>query len=167
MATLANSGRTLPNVGGDLNVWGSLNNALHIGADADLYVRPSDYDFAGYKLHDAVVEDIAEQVHNAGNVSGAVTLDYTNGHWQYATLTGNVTSLTVNNWPASGKGGWLTLELVQDGTGSRTLTLGSAYDTPGGSGVTLSTAAGARDVLYLRTRDGGTTVLVSVEKAFA
>jgi hypothetical protein len=88
-------------------------------------------------------------------------LDYDNGNYQYATLTGNVSSLTINNWPASGDGAWMTLELIQDGTGSRTLTLGSAYKTAGASGVTLTTTASKRDKLYLQSRDAGATIDVT------
>ena len=36
---------------------------------------------------------------------------------------------------------------IQDGTGSRTLTLGTDYESAGGSGITLSTAGGATDII--------------------
>jgi hypothetical protein len=108
----------------------------------------------------ARVQDTSETAYNAGNISGAVSLDYTNGQYQYATLTGNVSSLTINNFPASGSGGWMTLELIQDGTGSRTLTLSSAYKKAGDA-ILLSTTASARDKLYLQTRDAGTTIDVT------
>jgi len=117
--------------------------------------------FADKVLSRAKMKDTSETVYNAGNISGAVTLDYENGNYQYATLTGNVTSLTINNWPASGAGAWMTLELIQDGTGSRTLTLGSAYKTQGAAGVTLTTTASKRDKLYLQSRDAGTTIDVT------
>lgn len=59
------------------------------------------------------------------------------------TLTGN---LTLAN-PAIKLGQSGAIVLYQDGTGSRTLTLGSSWSSPAGAPV-LSTAAGAMDILY-------------------
>lgn len=61
------------------------------------------------------------------------------------TLTGNVSLANPTNGVA---GGVYTIVFIQDGTGNRTLTLsGSGYKT--NKTITLSTAAGARDVLTL------------------
>jgi len=60
------------------------------------------------------------------------------------TLGTNVTLANPSNVTAGQTG---TIFLVQDGTGSRTLTLGSNYDFAGGTAPTLSTAAGAVDRL--------------------
>jgi hypothetical protein len=130
-------------------------------AQNETLVKTENQNFTDKELSRAKLKDTSEVVYNAGNISGAVSLDYTNGSYQYATLTGNVSSLTISNWPASGTGGFMTLELIQDGTGSRTLTLGSAYKTAGTSGVTLTTTASKRDKLYLQTRDAGTTIDVT------
>lgn len=123
--------------------------------------------FADYEVSRAKLKDTSETAYSVGNVSGAVSIDYTNGHWQYATVTGNITSLTITNPPATGSGGWLTLELIQDGTGSRTISLSSTYKTAGGTGIVLSTAASSKDLVHLTTRDAGTTWLTRIEKAFA
>ena len=115
----------------------------------------------------ASFRDCSERAYSVGNVSGAVTLDYTNGHWQYMTLTGNITSLTINNPPASGEGGFLRLEMIQDGTGSRTLTYNTGtYKEVGGAAVVLTTTASATDEVYLWTRDGGTTWRISANLDF-
>ena len=126
--------------------------------DSEAATKTVDLDFAGKVLSDAEVKDLSEDTHDLGTTSGAVVIDYTNGHYQYATLNGNVTSVTINNFPASGKVGFLTLELTQDGTGSRTISLSSAYKTTGGAGITLTTTAAAIDVLRFETRDAGTTI---------
>ena len=158
-----NFNNPLVNNATDADLWGGYLNSNWDSTDSVLNTRTQDYNFAGYKVDDGKFIDCSETAYSLGNISGAVTIDYENGHWQYATVNGNITSLTINNLPASGNGAWLTLELVQDGTGSRTLTLSSAYKTAGGAGITLSTAASARDLLHLTTRDAGTTVFARLE----
>lgn len=155
--------KPLVNNSTDQDVWGGYLNTNWNDLDSILNLRTQNYDFAGYKLIDATLEDCNEVAYSLGNISGAVAIDYENGHWQYGTVTGNITGVTVSNWPSSGEGAWLTLELVQDGTGSRTLTLSSAYKTAGGAGITLSTAASARDFVHFTTRDGGTTIFARLE----
>lgn len=140
------------------DLWGATLNTLLLVLDSEAGTKTVDLDFAGFKAKTSELIDTQETTNSLGNISGAVAVDYTNGHYQYGTVTGNITSLTISNWPASGKTGWLTLELTQDGTGGRTIALTSAYKTIAGGGVTLSTAASARDLLRFETRDGGTTI---------
>lgn len=66
------------------------------------------------------------------------------------TLTANCT-LT---FPAAGAGKSFSLELVQDGTGSRTVTWPGNVLWPGGSAPTLSTAAGSVDDFAFVCFDG-------------
>lgn len=95
-------------------------------------------------------------VHNHGNVTGAVTVDWDNGNMQRMRLTGAVT-LTFSN-PTAGRRYLLILE--QDGTGSRLVTWPTirwfAGITP-----TLSTAATAIDQIALAyiTTNAGTEYL--------
>lgn len=159
--------KPLVNNATDADLWGGYLNTNWDDVDGILNLRTQNYDFAGYKLIDSQLEDTSETAYSLGNISGAVAIDYENGHWQYGTATGNITSVTVSNWPASGKGAWLSLEIIQDGTGGRTLTLSSAYKTAGGGGITLSTDASAKDLVHLTTRDGGTTILARLEAAFS
>lgn len=101
--------------------------------------------------------------YSVGNITGAVTLDYNNGNLQYATATGNISSLTINNFP---DGGSMTLEITQDGTGGRTLTYStSTYKTAGGTTFALSTGAGEVDDIYLRKR--GSIIKLSGAKDFS
>lgn len=161
MTALSDLGLTAPTVGADNDTWGDENNVVLEGIASETITKTVNQNFADKVISRAKLKDTSETVYNAGNISGAVTLDYENGNYQYATLTGNVTSLTISNWPASGAGAWMTIELIQDGTGSRTLTLGSAYKTPNAAGVTLTTTASKRDKLYLQSRDAGTTIDVT------
>lgn len=128
--------------------------------DGNLVTATKNKSFADKDVSRANLKDCSVEVNAIGNTSGAVAVDYEDGNTQTLTLTGNATSLTISNWPASGDEGVLKLYITQDGTGSRTLSLSSAYKTPGGSGVTLSTGAADVDVLVFTTLDGGTTVYV-------
>lgn len=118
----------------------------------------TDIEGNGKTIEDFVILDASEIAYDLSSISGAVAVDYENGHYQHGIVTGNISGITVSNWPASGKAGWITLELTQDGTGSRTLTLSSAYETVGGAGITLTTTSGAKDKIRMETRDGGTTI---------
>jgi hypothetical protein len=70
------------------------------------------------------------------------------------TLTGNCT-ISITG-PTAGQGWSATFILRQDGTGSRTVSWPAGTVWPGGSEPTLSTAAGAIDIVVLMTVDGGT-----------
>lgn len=142
----------------DADLWGGYLDGNWSSLDTLLATRNKDYTFADYKITSPAMQDVAEIAYDLGNISGAVTVDYTNGNYQYGTLTGNITSLTITNPPISGRVGFLTLELNQDATGSRTLTLNSlVYLTPSDAPIVLSTTASAKDKLRLETRNAGTT----------
>lgn len=168
MTNTTNFGQYLPAVNDviDQDQWGEENNALHEFWDEELALRTLDYDFSGFNLINPVAKNFSESSFGAGNISGSVTLTYSNGNYQYAILTGNISNLTISGWPASGTLGFMTLELNQDGTGSRLLSLPSNYKTPAGAGITLTTSAMAVDFLYLTTRDGGATINTSSNKDF-
>lgn len=152
----------------DEDLWGDPQlNGNWAAVDTILNIRTQPYDFGGFKLDDAEIVDAAETVNDLGNISGAVVVNYEDGHVQHGILTGNISSLTINNFPASGKGGYLTLELSQDAPGSRTLTLSAAYLTAGGAGISLSTGSNALDRLTFTTRDAGTSILTTIEQDFS
>lgn len=77
-----------------------------------------------------------------GNITGSTTFDRKTGSFFTATLTGNVTAVMTASTVHSAR---MTWELIQDGTGSRTLTLPSNAST--GVALTLSTTANAIDIL--------------------
>ncbi|KKN24765.1 hypothetical protein LCGC14_0891500 [marine sediment metagenome] len=112
----------------------------------------------GNVVSDVELKDISETVATDATFTGVETLDYTEGAYRKLTLTGNVTSLTIDNWPASIKVGSLTLRIKQDATGGRTITWPAATDWAGGTAPTLSTAANAVDFVMLWTDDAGITV---------
>ena len=76
--------------------------------------------------------------------TGSVTLNFAEHQNFVLTFTGNVT-LANPTTETVGQSGFIAC--IQDGTGSRTLSLGTDYETAGGSGITLSTTAGATDLV--------------------
>ncbi len=76
--------------------------------------------------------------------TGSVTIDFSAHQNFVLTLTGNVT-LANPSTESVGQAG--VFVFIQDGTGGRTISLGTDYETAGGAGLTLSTAASAVDVV--------------------
>lgn len=94
-----------------------------------------------------------------------VTWDYaTQGNEATVTLAGN-RALSITNLPA-GKVVYLTLEVIQDATGSRTLTLPAATKViSGGVGAVSLTASGsATDIISFRWN--GTTLFATIGKNY-
>lgn len=82
---------------------------------------------------------------NAGNSGTSKTIDWNDSNVQTLTLNGNVT-LTLSN-PIDGMA--YNLILIQDATGSRTVTWPGTVEWPSGTAPTLSTAASSIDVVTL------------------
>jgi len=96
--------------------------------------------------------------------TGSVTLDFAANQNFVLTLTGNVT-LANPSTEQVGQAG--VIVCIQDGTGSRTLSLGTDYETAGGAGITLSTAGGAVDVIPYFVKASGSIQLGAVQLAFS
>ena len=96
--------------------------------------------------------------------TGSVTLDFGANQNFVLTLTGNVT-LANPSTEQVGQAG--VMVFIQDGTGSRTLSLGTDYETACGTGITLSTTASAVDVVPYFVKASGSIQLGAVQKAFS
>ena len=96
--------------------------------------------------------------------SGSITLDFDTYQNFVLTATGNIT-LANPSTESAGQSGIIIL--IQDGTGSRTLSLGTDYETAGGSGLTISTAASAVDVIPYFVKASGSIQLGAPQLAFA
>jgi len=79
-----------------------------------------------------------------GAAGGTTNLDFSLGNIQQFTFGAGNETLTFSNIPNSAK---LTIVIIQDGTGSRTLTWPATAKFIGGVAPTLSAAAGARDII--------------------
>ena len=73
-----------------------------------------------------------------------VTLDFGTSQNFVVTLESN-TTLTNPTAEAVGQSGFIIF--IQDATGGRTVSLGTDFETTGGAGLTLSSAAAATDVV--------------------
>ena len=96
--------------------------------------------------------------------TGSVTLDFATNQNFVLTLTGNVT-LDNPTTEAVGQSGFIVF--IQDGTGGRTVSLGTDYETAGGAGLTLSSAASATDVVPYIVAASGRILLGTPQLAFS
>ena len=96
--------------------------------------------------------------------TGDVALDFSQYQNFILTFTGNVT-LTNPTTEVIGQSGFIIC--IQDGTGSRTLSLGTDYETAGAAGITLSTDANAVDMIPYVVQSASNILLGNVQKAFA
>ena len=96
--------------------------------------------------------------------TGSVTLDFAANQNFVLTFTGNVTFANPSTEQVGQSG---IIVCIQDGTGSRTLSLGTDYETAGGAGITLSTAANAVDIIPYFVKASGSIQLGAVQLAFS
>lgn len=87
--------------------------------------------------------------------SGVLVIDYLLGKHVVLTLSGNVTSLTVNNWPTSGKIARATFEIINPSNYNVVSWPGVKW--PGG--VEPDVSVGGIDLFILATVTGGTRIL--------
>jgi len=103
----------------------------------------------------------AETCVGLGNISGTLSVNVAQGSIFSGTVTGNIT-LNQNNFTNFGTGQSVTIILIQDSTGGRTLTSNLKY--AGGANV-LSTAPGACDTITV-TNFGGAFYLAGLVKGY-
>jgi hypothetical protein len=95
--------------------------------------------------------------------AATITSDFSQANNFAVTLGGNRTLGNPANVVAGQAG---QIVVTQDGTGSRTLTYGTDFKFPGGAAPTLSTAAGAIDILSYYVIDA-THIAVSASTTFS
>tara|TARA_S200002703_G_scaffold52535_2_gene45527 strand:- start:1020 stop:2288 length:1269 start_codon:yes stop_codon:yes gene_type:complete len=96
--------------------------------------------------------------------TGSVTLDFGANQNFVLTLTGSVTLANPSTEQVGQAGVFV---FIQDGTGGRTLSLGTDYESPAGGGITLSTAANAVDVVPYFVKASGSIQLGAPQLAFS
>ena len=134
---------------------------LHIAGTHESSVIPADRTITAAKLADA---NFAGNTNTDTTNSGNVTLDFATFQNHVLTLTGNVTLVNPTT-EAVGQTG--VIVFIQDGTGSRTVSLGTDYETAGAAGITLSTAASTTDVVPYIVAASGRILLGTPQLAFA
>jgi len=97
-------------------------------------------------------------------LSADKTIDFSSYQNFVYTLGASVTLLNPST-EAVGQSGFIVF--IQDGTGGRTVSLGSDYETAGGAGLTLSSAASATDIVPYIVAASGRILLGAPQLAFA
>ena len=115
---------------------------------------------AGGTMTGAVIGSTDTDASNTGNV----TLDFSANQNFVLTLQG-ATTLVNPSTETVGQSGFITF--IQDGTGGRTVALGTDYETAGGFGITLSTAASATDIVPYVVVAANRILLGTPQLAFA
>jgi hypothetical protein len=96
--------------------------------------------------------------------TGSVTLDFAAKQNFVLTLTGNVT-LANPTTEQVGQSGFIAF--IQDGTGGRTVALGTDYETPAAAGLTLTATASATDLVPYLVVASNRILLGTPQLAFA
>lgn len=128
--------------------------------------------FAGNNLIDANLSGVTEEYfQSSGTVQASQNINFDNGHYQKFGIAANNITLTITNWPESGKLAKIRLEFYksdENGTGAYTLTIASTNNSGGTSNIqqlnwpapTLTLATQDKSVIVdFWTADGGATVL--------
>lgn len=137
----------------ELNYVDGVTSAIQTQLDAKLAL-------AGGTLTGAAVGSTLVDPSNSGNI----TLDFSTYQNFVLTLTGNVT-LDNPTTETVGQSGFIVL--IQDATGGRTVSLGTDYETAGGAGITLSSAAFTTDIVPYIVAASGRILLGTPQLAFA
>lgn len=133
----------------------SVGNATTIGAGQVTYANLASAALATAAQYIAatantvVPASVIYTAETATTFGATTTFDFSTFINTAVTLTGNITTMTLSNVKA-GQAGSITF--IQDGTGSRTTVWNSIFKFAGGVTPTLSTAAGAIDVLFYSCR---------------
>ena len=131
---------------------------------ADIGVTIQGYDADTAKADVANTWSVAQQgATQTADITGSTTLDFSAYQNFVLTLTGNVT-LDNPSTEVAGQSGFIVF--IQDGTGSRTVSLSSEYKTAGSAGLTLSTAASSVDIVPYAVSASGSVLLGNIQKAF-
>ena len=133
---------------------------------ADIGVSVQAYDADTAKLDVAQTFTAAQRGSTDTDTTntGSVTLDFSANQNFVLTLTGNVT-LDNPTTETVGQSGFIVF--IQDGTGGRTVSLGTDYETAGGAGITLSSAASTTDIVPYVVAASGRILLGAPQLAFA
>ena len=123
-------------------------------------------DWSGFYIQDANFRANVEEVYNIGNVSANQNVNWTNGHYQTVQAGADIT-LSLTDWPTSGKLGKMRLAITGDGN-PRVVTIGatgmkndgnSSWTSTNATTVSI-TATSSTDphILEFWTEDQGTLV---------
>ena len=152
-------------VGGTLNIDGSGETMATFADDGAVTLyHDNSAKLATTSVGTTITGPLIATTSTAGSQTGSVTLDFAANQNFVLTFTGNVT-LANPSTEQVGQSGISCC--IQDGTGSRPLSLGTDYETAGGAGITLSTAANSVDIIPYFVKASGSIQLGAVQLAFS
>ena len=129
-------------------------------------------DFVGGLIYDAKIQDLSATAIDLGAVSGAVSINYSAGHYQQMSTSGSITiNFVTVNLPAIGRYGFIRLEITVS-SASHTVTLPGAVtlNRTGIQGLNTSTntitfaAAGVYTFDFTTVNTGSTVAINEVNK---
>ena len=133
--------------------------------NTDIATGPAALPKAGGTMTGTLVAKVATTATDTDATNtGSITLDFSANQNFVLTLTGNVT-LANPSTEAVGQSGFIAC--IQDGTGSRTLSLGTDYETAAAAGITLTTTASATDLIPYLVVASNRILLGAPQLAFA
>ena len=143
----------------DLTAYAELTGATFSGSITTAGLTGTSGDFSGTVTAARGVGDT-----QTASVTGNTTLDFETYQNFVLTLTGNVT-LDNPTTETVGQSGFIVF--TQDGTGGRTVSLGTEYKTANGAGLLLTGTASAIDVVPYVVSADGSILLGEPQKNFS
>ena len=140
---------------------------LSFGTDSDAFIKYDETSTDHLKIGGAVTtfEKAAVGATDTDTTNtGNVTLDFDANQNFVLTLTGNVTLVNPSTENV-GQSGFIVF--IQDATGGRTVSTSTDYETAGGSGLTLSSAASTTDIVPYVVAASNRILLGAPQLAFA
>jgi hypothetical protein len=128
--------------------------------------RTFDLIASSFDLNETPFIDFTVQNQLQITIAGTFTIDYRQGQSIHTTLNQNITSVVINNVPASGVLAQIEIEITQDASVARTITWPASVQWPGGTAPDLSTLS-SKHLIHLRSRDGGVTWLGTFASDFS
>ena len=110
------------------------------------------------------IDKSATAATQTANATGSTTLDFATYQNFVLTLTGNVT-LANPSTESVGQAGFIVF--IQDGTGNRSVSLGTDYETANGAGLSLSSSASTTDLVPYVVAASGRILLGTPQRAFS
>ena len=142
---------------GEAMIYAVADGAVNLYHDNSTKISTTAY---GAQITGSVVADTQTTTLGAGTYTPNMS-SFQNFVW---TISGNITLGNITTEKVGQVGFFV---FVQDGTGSRTLSLGSEYKTAGAAGITLSTTANAVDIVPYVVQASGSILLGAPQLEFA
>lgn len=161
-----NIGSTLGTTNSTVNLLNTVATTINLGGAATTINLGSTSGSSTIDVNRNIIQEATLRSYDETTSSPAVnaktstlTLDLSVAQVFTVSLNADVNTLTINNTPATAsRSTGFTLIFTADGT-ARNVTWGAAILWPGGTGPTITSTNGKKDVFSFVTTDGGTTWL--------